>query len=58
MLIPDAIADRKDELEDVEWMTCLTLGPYKLFKPEYRDTFRFMSAFYSTPQMQQMAASE
>ena len=33
MLIPDAIADRKDELKDVEWITCLTLRPYKLFKP-------------------------
>jgi 4-hydroxybutyrate CoA-transferase len=58
MLIPDAIADRKDELKDVEWITCLTLRPYKLFKPEYRDTFSFVSGFYSTPQMQQMAASE
>ncbi|MCX5858229.1 MAG: 4-hydroxybutyrate CoA-transferase [Deltaproteobacteria bacterium] len=58
MLIPDAIADRKDELKDVEWITCLTLRPYKLFKPEYRDTFSFVSGFYSTPHMQQMAASE
>jgi 4-hydroxybutyrate CoA-transferase len=58
MLIPDAIADRKDELKDVEWITCLTLRPYKLFKPEYRDTFTFLSGFYSTPHMQQMAASE
>ncbi len=58
MLIPDAIADRKDELKDVEWITCLTLRPYKLFKPEYRDTFYFVSGFYSTPHMQQMAASE
>jgi len=58
MLIPDAIADRKDELKDVEWITCLTLRPYKLFKPEYRETFTFLSGFYSTPHMQQMAASE
>ena len=58
MLIPDAIADRKDELKDVSWLTCLTLRPYKLFKPEYRETFYFMSGFYSTPHMQQMAASE
>jgi 4-hydroxybutyrate CoA-transferase len=58
MLIPDAIADRKDELKDVEWITCLTLRPYKLFKPEYRDTFTFLSGFYSTPHMQKMAASE
>lgn len=58
MLIPDAIADRKDELKDVEWVTCLTLRPYKLFKPEYRDTFTFLSGFYTTPHMQQMAASE
>ncbi len=58
MLIPDAIADRKDELKDVEWITCLTLRPYKLFKPEYRDTFTFLSGFYSTPHMQQMGASE
>jgi 4-hydroxybutyrate CoA-transferase len=58
MLIPDAIADRKDELKDVEWITCLTLRPYKLFKPEYRDTFSFVSGFYSTPHMQEMAKSE
>lgn len=58
LLIPDAIADRKDELKDVEWMTCLALRPYKLFGPEYRDTFNFISGFYSSPLMQQMAASE
>jgi 4-hydroxybutyrate CoA-transferase len=57
-LIPDAIADRKDELEDMEWMTCLTLRPYKLFQPECRDTFCFVTGFYSSPLMQQMAASE
>ena len=57
-LIPDAIADRKDELEDMEWMSCLTLRPYKLFQPEYRDTFIFITAYYNTPPMKQIAASE
>jgi acyl-CoA hydrolase len=49
MLIMDAIADRKDELKDVEYSNCLTLRPYKIFKPEYRETFKLVFAFYSSP---------
>ncbi|MDD5233294.1 MAG: acetyl-CoA hydrolase/transferase C-terminal domain-containing protein [Syntrophales bacterium] len=58
MLIIDAIADRKSELKDVEYINCLTLRPYKILKPEYRDTFTFISGFYSTPHMQEIAKSE
>ena len=39
-LIPDAIADRKDELKNVEWRWNLAIRPYKMFKPEYRGTFK------------------
>jgi 4-hydroxybutyrate CoA-transferase len=58
MLIMDAIADRKDELKDVEYLNCLTLRPYKIFKPEYRDTFKLLFGFYSTPHLQELAKSE
>ena len=33
MLIMDAIADRKDELKDVEYINCLTLGPIRSSSP-------------------------
>ena len=49
MLIMDAIADRKDELKDVEYLNCLTLRPYKIFKPEYRDTFTLVFGFLQHP---------
>ena len=58
MPIMDAIADRKDELKDVEYINCLTLRPYKIFKPEYRQTFKLAFGFYSSPQLQEMAKSE
>jgi 4-hydroxybutyrate CoA-transferase len=58
MLIMDAIADRKDELKDVEYVNCLTLRPYKIFKPEYRDAFKLAFGFYSTPHLQELAKSE
>ena len=58
MLIMDAIADRKDELKDVEYINCLTLRPYKIFKPEYRKTFTLAFGFYSTPHLQELAKSE
>jgi 4-hydroxybutyrate CoA-transferase len=48
-LIPDAIADRKDELKNVEWRWNLAIRPYKMFKPEYRGTFKITSAFSGTP---------
>ncbi|HEU20688.1 MAG TPA: hypothetical protein ENO00_15130, partial [Deltaproteobacteria bacterium] len=46
-LIMDAIADRKDELNDVDYNFALVLRPYKIFQPEYRDTFTLIPAFYS-----------
>ena len=58
MLIMDAIADRVDELKDVEYINCLTLRPYKIFKPEYRKTFTLVFGFYSTPHLQELAKSE
>jgi 4-hydroxybutyrate CoA-transferase len=48
-LIPDAIADRKDELKNVEWRWNLAIRPYKMFKPEYRGTFKITSGFTGTP---------
>jgi 4-hydroxybutyrate CoA-transferase len=58
MLIMDAIADRKDELRNVEYINCLTLRPYKIFKPEYREAFTLAFGFYSTPHLQELAKSE
>jgi 4-hydroxybutyrate CoA-transferase len=58
MLIMDAIADRKDELRDVEYIFALVLRPYKIFKPEYRDAFSLVCGFYSTPHMQELAKTE
>ncbi|MFB3925010.1 MAG: acetyl-CoA hydrolase/transferase family protein [Syntrophales bacterium] len=48
-LIMDAIADRKGELKDCEFNALLTLRPYKIFKPEYRGSFRINSGFLGTP---------
>ena len=47
-LIMDAIADRKDEVKDCEFNALLTLRPYKLFKPEYRGSFRINAGFLGT----------
>lgn len=58
-LIVDAIVARKDELEDVEYNFALVLRPYKIFQPEYRDTFKLVPAFYSPmPHQQALADSE
>ena len=57
-LIMDAIADRKDELHDVEYLCALVLRPYKIFRPEYRNTFNIGIGFYSTPVLMPLAASE
>jgi len=50
-LIMDAIADRKDELKDCELNALLTLRPYKMFKPEYRGSFRINAGFVGTPSL-------
>ena len=43
----DAIADCKDNLEDIQYVSHLVFHPYKIFRPEYRKTFRLISGFYS-----------
>ncbi|MCX7635332.1 MAG: hypothetical protein N2Z74_06255, partial [Syntrophales bacterium] len=58
MAMMDAVADRKDELSDVEYINCLTVRPYKIFQPEYRDTFKLAFGFYSTPHLMKLAQSE
>jgi 4-hydroxybutyrate CoA-transferase len=50
-LIMDAIADRKDELKDVEFNALLSLRPYKFFQEEYRKVFRINSGFVGTPSL-------
>ncbi len=57
-LIMDAIADRKDELRDVEYICALVLRPYKIFQPEYRETFTLAIGFYSTPVLLPLAKTE
>ncbi|HEX7364556.1 MAG TPA: hypothetical protein VF366_05275, partial [Dehalococcoidia bacterium] len=42
----DAIADRKDELSDVDYISALVFHLYKIFNPEYRKAFRLISGFY------------
>ncbi|PKN68385.1 MAG: 4-hydroxybutyrate CoA-transferase [Deltaproteobacteria bacterium HGW-Deltaproteobacteria-12] len=56
--IVDAIADRKDDLRDVECTINLALRPYKILEPAYRETFPFMSGFYSTPPLLKIAKSQ
>jgi 4-hydroxybutyrate CoA-transferase len=43
----DAIADRKDELQDVEYVSVLQFHPYKIFGPECRQAFKLICGFYS-----------
>ncbi len=58
-LIMDAIADRKDELNDMEYFSVYTLRPYKIFKPEYRKAFKLVFGMYSpVPHVQALAKSE
>ena len=49
----DAVADRKDELEDIQYVSALSYHPYKIFGPECRETFRLMCGFYSRLTMAQ-----
>ena len=58
MAIMDAIADRVDELDHVEYYNCLTMRPYKIFKPEYRKTFILESGFLGSPVLHAMAKGE
>ncbi len=43
----DAIADRKDELKDVQYVSALQFHPYRIFQSECRETFRLLCGFYS-----------
>ncbi len=43
----DAVADRKYELEDVQFISALSFHPYKIFTPECSGPFRLMCGFYS-----------
>ena len=43
----DAVADRKDELKDVQYISAIVFHPYKIFAPEYMKTFDMMCAFYN-----------
>ena len=52
----DAIADRKDELEDVQYINALVFHPYKIFTPEYMETFDMMCGFYNQLTMAQHEA--
>ncbi len=56
MEIMDAIADRKDELKDVQYVSMLSFNLYKIFQPEYRETFRLIVGFYSQLTMGMHAA--
>jgi len=49
----DAIADRKDELENVDYISSLVFHLYKIFNPEYRKSFRLVSGFYDVLTMSQ-----
>lgn len=51
--IIDAIADRKDELEDVQYISALQYHPYRIWGPEYRKTFKMICGFYSKLSMYQ-----
>jgi len=53
--IMDAIADRKDELSDVQYVSALQYHPYKIFSPECRETFRMICGYYSKLSMYQQA---
>jgi len=57
-VIMDDIADRKDELTDVEYWSNLVLRPYKIFRPEYRKAFTLVCSFYSSVILQEIAKSE
>ena len=43
----DAVADRKDELKDIQYINALVFHPYKIFAREYMKTFDMMCGFYN-----------
>ncbi|MGB8708128.1 MAG: acetyl-CoA hydrolase/transferase C-terminal domain-containing protein [Dehalococcoidia bacterium] len=54
----DAIADRKDELENVDYISSLVFHLYKIFNPEYRKSFHLVSGFYDVLTMSQHEAGD
>jgi 4-hydroxybutyrate CoA-transferase len=52
----DAVADRKDELKDIQYINALVFHPYKIFAPEYMKTFDMMCGFYNVLTMWQHEA--
>jgi 4-hydroxybutyrate CoA-transferase len=52
----DAVADRKDELKDIQYINALVFHPYKIFAPEYKETFDMMCGFYNQLTMWQHEA--
>jgi len=51
--IMDAIADRRDELKDVQYIHALTFHPYKILSQECKCTFDLMCGFYNVLTMGQ-----
>ena len=49
----DAVADRKDELKNVQYLSALVFHPYKIFAPEYKECFDMMCGFYNVLTMSQ-----
>ncbi len=54
----DSIADRKDELEDVEYLTALPFNFHDIFEPEYRDTFNVGVCYHSPVTREKIAKTE
>ncbi len=52
----DTVADRKNELENVQYISALVFHPYKIFSPEYSKTFDLMCGFYNQLTMWQHEA--
>lgn len=57
-VIMDDIADRKEELKDVEYWCNMVLRPYKIFRPEYRETFTLIISYYNRLILQNIDKSE
>ena len=52
----DAVADRKDEIKDIQYINALVFHPFKIFAPEYKETFDIMCGFYNVLTMWQHEA--
>ncbi len=54
----DSIAARKDELEDVEYLTALPFDFHEIFEPDYRDTFDIGVGYHSPITREKIAKTE